>query len=224
MNVHSARFRAVVFDFDGVIADSMPAHSACWQQAVDAVLGGNADHVGQKIQDNLFSGYAGARMFEGIDLSDIERQALRAHKDALWEARAPSVPPMPFCRDVLPSLARRVPLAIATTARRDYVSAILARENLLQVFTIIMTNQDVPNPKPASDMLDSISAARGISANAMCMVGDTPLDRQMAAAAGCAFIWFGASPLAGTIGQAVQPMAHDWNALAGYFADCVPQE
>lgn len=208
-----AGVRAIAFDFDGVIADSMPVHWACWREALEIVLGPGAGGVGDRIQRNLFGGRAGPGMFEGIDISADTRRALRVHKDSLWNARAADVPLMPSGAEVLTWLSGRFPLAIATTARRDFVDSILSRETLSHVFSPVVTNADVNNPKPAPDLLAAISKALAIPAREIAMVGDTVFDRRMAEAAGAPFLWFGPHDLARPADDG-HPVVADWPALA----------
>lgn len=212
-----AGVRAIAFDFDGVIVDSMPVHWACWRKAMDAVLGSNAGRVSDRIQRNLFAGRAGHDIFEGMDVTPDARQALRAYKDSLWEARAAGVPLMAGSAEVLTGLMRGFPLAIATTARRDFVSAILSRESLSHVFAAVVTKADVTNPKPAPDMLETISRDLGIPAAGIAMVGDTAFDRRMAETAGCPFLWFEPSALARPTDDDGHPVVADWPALARIF-------
>ena len=211
--------RAIAFDFDGVIVDSMPVHWDCWRQALDDVLGLEADRVRDRVRRNLFGGRAGPGMFEGLDISAESRRALRRRKDSLWGARALAVPPMPLAAATLASLAARFPLAIATTARRDFVDAILSRERLSAVFSVVMTNADVPRPKPAPDLLAKISEVLSIPAPEIAMVGDTASDRRMAEAAGSPFLWFGTTAPAPPAGDGGHPVAADWRALARVFGD-----
>jgi AHBA synthesis associated protein len=219
-----AGVRAIAFDFDGVIVDSMPVHWACWREALESVLGSGADRVRDRIRRNLFGGRAGPGMFEGIDVPAEARQALRTVKDALWEARAAAVPLMPSGAEALASLAVRLPLAVATTARRDFVNAVLSREALAHVFAAIVTNADVPRPKPAPDMLERIARVLGVPARQNAMVGDTAFDRRMAEAAGAPFLWFGTSDLARPAEGDGFPVVADWSTLARVFGEAAAPE
>jgi phosphoglycolate phosphatase-like HAD superfamily hydrolase len=149
---------------------------------------------------------------------------LRTHKDSLWEARAAGVPLMPFGAEVLGSLTARFPLAVATTARWDFVNAILSRETLSHVFAAVVTNADVPRPKPAPDMLERISRNLGVPACEIAMVGDTAFDRRMAEAAGSPFLWFGPHALARPAEGDGFPVVADWSTLARFFGEAAAPE
>lgn len=211
-----AGVRAIAFDFDGVVVDSMPVHWACWRDALESVFGLQAERHHEAIRRNLFSGRAGPGMFEGAEILSEAHGALRTHKDTLWLERAPDVPLMPGAGEALVALSARYPLAIATTARRTFVDGILSREGLTSVFRVIVTNADVSRPKPAADILLMIAGEFALPASEIAMVGDTAFDRQMAAAAGSPFLWFETDPLPRSVdgGGGGNPVVTDWPALA----------
>lgn len=214
--------RAIAFDFDGVIVDSMPVHWACWRDALESVLGAEAERYHDTIRRNLFSGRAGPEMFEGTGIPGDARGALRTSKDALWLERAASVPLMPLAADALPALGTRFPLAIATTARRAFVDGILSRETLSPAFSVIVTNADVPQPKPAPAMLETIARVFDLPATEIAMVGDTVFDCRMAKAARAPFLWFGTQTLARPAGGDAHPVAADWPAVIRFFDEGRP--
>ncbi len=212
--------RAIAFDFDGVVVDSMPVHWSCWRDALETVLGAQAGRHHDAIRRNLFSGRAGPSMFEGTVIPDEARGALRTRKDALWLERAAAVPLMPHAAEALATLCSRYPLAIATTARRTFVTGILSRENVSAVFSVVVTNADVSRPKPAPEMLLRIAGDLALPASEIAMVGDTAFDRQMADAAGSPFLWFETDPLPRSVhGDDGNPVVTDWPALARIFGE-----
>lgn len=182
------KISAIVFDFDGVIANSMPMQERAWRQAIEHILGLNAGSILNQILYNLRSGRAGVKMFEGVAVSADKRTALRKEKDAIWDGIRYSVPLLADVNQFLPVFALRYLVAIATTAERGYVKCVLQRERLLEYFQHIITDRDVVTPKPAPDMLFELSKRLKLSINNMCMVGDTITDFEMCNAAGCEFI------------------------------------
>jgi phosphoglycolate phosphatase-like HAD superfamily hydrolase len=113
---------------------------------------------------------------------------------------------------VIPRLADRFPIAITTTADRAYVTHVLSRERLDRHIELIVTNADVPRPKPAPDMLDTVARYFGIKMNRLWLVGDTDADRDMAGAARAKFIHFGS---AGTASRSRSVIAvESWRELA----------
>lgn len=185
-----ARFDAVIFDFDGVIADSMPLQAAAWEHAVGQVLGassahGNRQQIRAALLRNLYRGHAGPRMFEGIRLSPERTVALRAAKNEAWKERWSEVPLVPGAEEHIDRLADTFTLSVATSAPRAYVDEVLDR-SIRDRFAEVLTDADVGAPKPSPDLLHAIAERTGVPLRATCMVGDTATDLHMAQAAGCA--------------------------------------
>ena len=181
----------VVFDFDGVIADSMPLQEQCWRASVREVASEVGDRLELQITENLYKGFAGDQMFLSTDLSVEQKKRLRVTKDLKWNAIRNATPLMVDARKTLKVLTERYSLFIATTANRSYVEAVLNRDELLGLFEIILTNADVPNPKPHPDMLNKILAESRIARDHLLMVGDSESDLKMADNANVAFVPFG---------------------------------
>ena len=182
--------RAIAFDFDGVIANSMAVQERCWNEAVAEVLGARGEEARAQLVANLYAGNAGEAMFTNVRLPDADRRALRETKDAIWVRRQAAVTMFPGAAEVCRRLSTTRILGIATTAKRAFVVSILQPAGLLDCFRALVTDADVAHPKPAPDMLVHISALAGVPANEVCMVGDSPSDKIMAAAAGSRFVLF----------------------------------
>src|SRR3989442_9315090 len=146
--------RALIFDFDGVIADDEPLHLAAFQEALAAA--GIA-----LTRESYYARYL------GFDDRDAVVEALReagrpappervralmaAKADAflrLVRAGAPLFPGVPaFVRDA----ATRVPLAVASGALRQEIELILAQAGLAELFAAIVSAEDVRTGKPSPE-------------------------------------------------------------------------
>src|SRR3972149_5957479 len=113
--------RAIIFDFDGVIADTEPLH----YRAFCKVLAGLSITV---TPDEYFAKYVGLsdrefiqRLFKelGLPLPDPIRVRWQRAKDAAYRARIESgMAIWPGVAEFVPMVARRWPLAICSGARR----------------------------------------------------------------------------------------------------------
>lgn len=180
--------RAIVFDFDGVIADSMPLQEVAWKEALASAKSPLFDAQREKVIANFWAGRSGSQIFEGTDIPDHLRRYLRKLKDLHWQKEQDSVPPMPGSVDALKSLKKIVPLCIATSSRRDYVQSTLYRYGMKDFFSSIVTDDDVDRSKPAPDALLKISAVLAVPPHTLVMIGDTRTDQEMATASGSRFI------------------------------------
>jgi HAD superfamily hydrolase (TIGR01509 family) len=209
----TGRRKLLVFDFDGVIADSMPGQERAWREAVRRVAG--RSKVEADVVRNLYAGQAGERMFEGLGLMPDQQRAIRSVKDELWNAERNATPLMPGAATALAQLAADWTIAIATTADREYVQSILDREQLLSVVGHIVTDNDVPHPKPSPDMLLELMKKFDLAPRELLLVGDSRTDYEMSQAAGVGFIRFASHAAAASVPA---PAVSSWVELARLLA------
>jgi phosphoglycolate phosphatase len=98
-------------------------------------------------------------------------------------------------RPFLCELGRRYKLGLATN-RSTTVPGLIQHLDLDGVFSAVACVQEQVQPKPAPDILHLCLARAGIAAERAVYVGDSPIDREAAAAAGVAFIGVGARVIA----------------------------
>jgi beta-phosphoglucomutase len=141
------RFRAIVFDMDGVVIDSHPAHREAWHGFLRTLDRDVSDHEldyildGRKREDIL-------RHFLG-ELSSDQLHRYGHQKDAFFRKQICQVKPMPGLVDFLEQLREsHISLAIATSgsARRTHLT--LEQLKLRNYFHEIVTANDVEASKP----------------------------------------------------------------------------
>lgn len=179
----------LVLDFDGVIVDSMPLQEIAWRKALALVTPPVVEKAAkEKIIRNLWSGYAGQRMFVNTGLSGEQKEVARIEKDRIWRRSYSVVKTMPGAKGALHYLSLRLPIYIATSAPRHYVEDILTRESLAKYIQGIVTDQDVQCPKPAPDALEKIAEYASPDLGRLLLMGDTSTDLEMARSAGSRFL------------------------------------
>ena len=143
---------AIVFDFDGVIANSEPLHLRAFERTLDAVgvpLAAEeyyADYLGYD-DLGLFRALARDRQ---IAWSDAQIEALVARKAVvLQELLHASEIVFPGAAAFIRAAAAEVPLAIASGALRQEIVAILEAARLAQFFPVIVAAGDTPEGKPS---------------------------------------------------------------------------
>lgn len=175
--------KAVIFDLDGVVADSHPIHEAAWrtllvEQGMDAA-GLNLDflYAGHPRRE-ILRHYLGA-----LDAPEMERLGRR--KDELYAIAASELKTKPGIPRVLSQLhADGVLCALATSAGRARTHESLERFAIAKYFSVIVTGEDARSPKPAPDIFLLAAAKSGlVSANCV-VVEDSVAGVQAARAAG----------------------------------------
>ena len=178
---------AVVFDFDGVLADSEPLHlSAC--QEVFASVGI------ELTREDYFANYLGyddLEMFrklgerEGWPLTEEKVTALIDAKAAVFDqviARTDVL--FPAAAACIEALAEHFPLGIASGALRHEIQMILARGGLGHHFRFIVASGDTPNSKPWPDPYVRAARLHGIDASECVAIEDSRWGIESAKAAG----------------------------------------
>ena len=144
--------QAIIFDFDGVIADSEPLHLRAFQQALaeDGIELSAADYYGR------YLGYDDVGMFEalardrGLAMSDRHVTTLVARKGARLQAMLQDGTVLfPGAADFIRRAAAVVPIAIASGALRHEIDEILEPAGLAGLFQSIVASGDTPQSKPS---------------------------------------------------------------------------
>ncbi len=146
--------RAIVFDFDGVIADSEPLHCRAFQE----VLAGEGLELTRTDYYARYLGYSDARAFDAIG-SDQGHMwtpdfiaALVARKaERIQELERQTSVLFPGAEAFIRRAAESMALAIASGALRAEIERVLDRANLTSCFSAIVAAEDVAASKPAPD-------------------------------------------------------------------------
>ena len=146
--------RAVVFDFDGVIANSEPLHLRAFQE----VLAAERLPLSEREYYARYLGLDDAGLFRAISADrsrPFTEDAIRSLVERKFERmealeREGSVL-FPGAADAIRRLAAGLPLAIASGALGPEIRRVLEREGLASSFQTIVSAEDTPASKPAPD-------------------------------------------------------------------------
>ena len=146
--------RAVVFDFDGVIANSEPLHFrafrdvlAEWQVALS-----ESDYYRDYLGFDDLGVFRQLAVDRGLEWSSDRLAELVAIKAACMERLEADVSILfPGAGAAVRRVAAAVPIAIASGALGPEIRRVLERERLTTCFTCIVGAEDTPASKPAPD-------------------------------------------------------------------------
>lgn len=180
------RFSAVLFDMDGVVADTMPLHRAVWRQFAAA-------HGIERSDDELRA-TDGRRASEIIEMLfgdlDAERvHALAEAREALYreELRTARLEAVAGVRELIRRLAELgIPRVIATSATPENVSQVLRPLGLHGSFDATVTSADVKRGKPDPEVYLTAAARAGVAPSACLVIEDALPGIEAARAAGAA--------------------------------------
>jgi HAD superfamily hydrolase (TIGR01509 family) len=177
--------RALIFDLDGTLIDTVYAHVFAWQQAlVEAGMPIEGWRIHRRIgmSGGLFA-RAVARE-AGRTLSDEELELIQQRHGAIFRDLLPDRRPLPGARELLAFLREHgVPHGIATSGRRPEIDASLA---VLEVPSdmVVVDRGDVLRAKPEPDLFLACQERLGVEAGDCFVVGDAVWDLLAARRAG----------------------------------------
>lgn len=174
-------FEALIFDFDGTLADTTPSHEQALRMALQP-HGHDLDHdwyrrhVGLSIHD-LLSALPGGR---SLPHEEIIRQS-RTH----LLATVHSITPIACVLSLLHAARRAgLPCAVASGASRLLVHPGLDALGLRYEFAAVVTREDVAHGKPASDLYLAAARRLDVPPEGCLAVDDAPDGVTSARAAG----------------------------------------
>lgn len=164
-------FDAVIFDCDGTLVDSMPAHFDAWCEAL-ALYG-----AGGIFKEDVFMAMGGRPTRDiVVELNDeydlhLDPEAIAFAKREAFLKRLKTITLIDEVADFASSLRGKVPMAIASGGTRMVVEKILHVVGISDWFDEVVTVDDVPIGKPEPDVF--LYAARLVGvAPAKCLALD----------------------------------------------------
>jgi HAD superfamily hydrolase (TIGR01509 family) len=169
--------RALIFDLDGTLVDTVYAHVFAWQLTLaEAGIPVDGWRIHRRIgmSGGLFT-RALAREI-GHPLDPEQTRFLQDRHGELFRTLLPARRPLPGAVTLLRHLREvRAPHGIATSGRRPDIDASLAALEVPADVPVI-TRQDVSHAKPAPDLFLACQARLGVTAEECYVVGDAVWD------------------------------------------------
>lgn len=177
--------KALIFDLDGTLVDTVYAHVFAWQQALAEAgmdIPGWLVHRRIGMSGGLFTRAVAREL--GRDLSLEEEQALQRRHGELFLKLLPVRRPLPGSVDLLRSLRRSgIAFGVATSGRRPQIDASLAALGLGPE-TVTVARGEVARAKPEPDLFLACQQRLGVEVKDCYVVGDAVWDLLAARRAG----------------------------------------
>ena len=183
--------RAILFDFDGVIADTDNYHVAAWQRTL-AVMGWQvADELASRateIDDRAFL----AELFAQRGIADGNVGPWVERKQALTVQLLKESPRIyPGVVALVRELHGRARLAVVSSTWRENITAVLGAVGLVDLFDSIVGKEDVKALKPAPEAYELALKKLRLAAKSTVAIEDSPAGLASARAAGISAIAVG---------------------------------
>ena len=175
----------LIFDCDGTLADTMPAHYKAWLALLD--------RYGIPFPEPRFYAMGGMPTASiirvlagevGVPVTDVEamvyekEQAFLTHLDAIV-----AVEPV---LAIAAAYRGKLPIAVASGGYRDTITRTLNRLNVRDWFDAIVTAEDTPRHKPEPDVFLEAAKRLGVDAVKCVVFEDTDIGLEAARRAGMA--------------------------------------
>ena len=151
----------VIFDLDGLLADTEPLHCRAYQEALqsEGITLAETEYIEHWVREG--KGIGDWLALRGLSLDPA---ALRMKKSRRFLELLPSLlRPMEGVFELLSVLYPVKTLALGSSSYRDAVEGVLTRLNIAHYFKAVVSGLDVPRVKPAPDIF--LTAARLVGAD-----------------------------------------------------------
>lgn len=174
--------KGIVFDCDGTLADTMPLHWKAWQEITRR-------HKLHFAEDRFYAlGGVPSRDIlkmlgeeQGVSIDHI---AVSHEKEEHYLKTLDQVEPIHTVVEVARANFGKIPLAVASGGNRPIIDKVLVHLKIREMFTAVVTSEDVVNQKPAPDIFLEAARRIGVPPQFCRAYEDTDLGMQAIRAAG----------------------------------------
>jgi HAD superfamily hydrolase (TIGR01509 family) len=174
--------KAVIFDLDGVIADSHPLHHAAWK----TLLAEQGRTVNDTEMDFILAGRQRGEILRHYlgELPEEQIAQLGKRKDELYQGRAHLLAPMPGLNTFLDELETAgIAKAVATSAGPARTLQTLKAFGMEQRFPVVLSSADA-KAKPDPEIFLLAASKLKVNTNEALVIEDSVAGIQAAKAAG----------------------------------------
>ncbi len=181
-DLHATAPAALIFDFDGTLANTMPLHWRAWQIVT-------ARH-GLRLAEDRFYSLGGVpsreilRMLAQEQGVKIDHLAVALEKEEAYLPLIPQVEPVHTVAAIARENFGKLPMAIASGGTHKIIEQVLDHLGMRKLFIAIVTSEDVTNQKPAPDIFLEAARRLGVPADSCRAYEDTDLGLMAIRAAG----------------------------------------
>lgn len=174
--------RGLIFDCDGTLADTMPAHFRAWTATLS--------RYGLNFSEERFYEWGGVPSYRIVTLLAQEQGiAVHAHSVSLEKEQAflqhlEAVKPIDPVVDIAREHRGRLPMAVASGGPRMVVSRVLTQLGIIDWFAAVITSEDTVRHKPEPDVFLEAARRLGVEPAGCVVYEDTDIGLEAARRAG----------------------------------------
>lgn len=158
-----AHHKALVFDCDGTLADTMPVHYEAWIATLKRYA---LDHLFPHDRFMSLGGVPAVRILEELSREGgvaMDCRAVSLEKERAYIEAASNVCPIEPVLAIARDNRGKLPMAVATGGHRDVAEHTLGAIGVLDWFDAVVSADDVTHPKPHPETFLKCAQAMGVS-------------------------------------------------------------
>ena len=174
---------ALIFDYDGTLAHTMPLHWAAWQEV--------AGRYRLEFGEERFYGLGGVPTRDIVRMlaaeqgrPEIDPLQVAREKEEAYFRRFEHVGPVEEVVAIAREHRGRIPMGVASGGSRGAIHRVLSHIGILEWFGAVVTNEDVTRQKPAPDIFLEAARQLGVTPERCRAYEDTDLGMEAIRAAG----------------------------------------
>ena len=178
----SDEIKALIFDCDGTLVDSMPLHFKAWQETFEAL---ERDYPHEFVDERKgMPIHEVVKQYNTVYNDNINIQEFVVDRERRVKVRLSNVTAIAPVMDVVNKYKGILPLAVCSGSMRESVDISIQAIGLRGTFKVILTSDDQLKPKPAPDMFLEASKRLNIHTRYCQVFEDSDLGIQAAENAG----------------------------------------
>lgn len=178
---------ALIFDCDGTLADTMPAHHLAWLEVLRPYE--------IAFPEDRFYALGGTPTIDiarlllaGAGRAEIDPRTLTGAKEEAFLTQIASVRPIERVVAIARAARGRSPMAVASGGMRRVVELTLRQIGVLDWFSVLVTAEDTPRGKPEPDVFLEAARRLAVPAASCVVYEDTDLGIEAARRAGMRWV------------------------------------
>jgi beta-phosphoglucomutase family hydrolase len=176
------RVKALIFDIDGTLVDTMPTHQRAWEEA--------GKKLGFVYPTELFYENAGLPTRKiAVLLNEkygyqLDPEEVTRVKNELYLKHIDEIKPIEPVVELVRKFHGRLPMALGTGEYREIAEQNIRAAGLEKYFSVLVSGDDVKNPKPHPETFDRCADRLNVAAEYCQVFEDGELGLEAARRAG----------------------------------------
>jgi HAD superfamily hydrolase (TIGR01509 family) len=178
----STNTKALIFDLDGTLLDTMAVHRQAWRETME--------EYGIEVTQELFDSFGGQTTPDIVaGLEDrfgrsLPGDEIALAKDQAFVRHAPLIQPIHPVLEIAQQYADSLAMGVATNEHFGVANIVMRTTGLSSLFQTMVTVDEVDNPKPAPDIFLECARRLGVQPSECHVFEDSRFGIAAAEAAG----------------------------------------